>query len=367
MRARFIYGFLLLPAMLTAQSGTTAPVPTGVIPRSTDTPPRPQPGVLKGKTYALLIGISTYQHDPPVQSLKFADKDALTFKDLLTSDVGGGLQPDQIRLLINEGATRATIDDAVKNFVSPHASPDNTLIFFVAGHGVYLKTEENPVTHKTLERDPYILTYESNSQDPKTTGYPMAEFRGMIAQQAVTYGRVLVFVDVCHADNVAGIAGGSELQVPVQKVFDGAAGDLGLLMASGAKQSAIESSNFGGGHGAFSYFLVDGMNGAAALEGESSLTFVDVAEFVHNNVSLFTRRAQVPSAIATHDDMILVPDVHKKGIPLAAAEPLSESEIRDIKRQRGQKSGPTTQGETTVSAASDLFDDALRRGRLLPE
>lgn len=95
-----------------------------------------------GKTYALVIGISSYEHDPPVNSLHFADKDAETFATLLREQLGGrlkgGLKGDELQLLTNENATRTRIDDAVKHFAK-HASFDNTLVLFVAAHGVFLK------------------------------------------------------------------------------------------------------------------------------------------------------------------------------------------------------------------------------------
>src|SRR4029077_17398144 len=114
-----------------------------------------------------------------------ADKDAESFAALLRTPIGGELNsPDQIFLLTNDQATRAGVDDAVREVARLHGSADNTLIVFVAAHGVYLKTEEDPETHRVIQRDPYILTYESNPQDAKTTGYPMADFRRMIAEQA---------------------------------------------------------------------------------------------------------------------------------------------------------------------------------------
>ena len=238
--------------------------------------PRPS-----GKTYALIIGISSYALDPPVTSLQFADKDAETFTALLKTPIGGELQnQDQIRLLTNEKATRAGVDDAVREMASLHGTVANTLIVFVAAHGVYLKTEEDPETHRVIQRDPYILTYESNPQDAKTTGYPMADFRRMIAEQAEHFGRVLVFLDVCHAGNVAGIGGGTDLEASVRRVFEGRAGELGVMLASHAKKFALESSNFGGGHGAFSYFLISGLNGEAAPPGTTEITFANLAVYV---------------------------------------------------------------------------------------
>jgi tetratricopeptide (TPR) repeat protein len=325
---------------------------------------------LTGKVYALLIGISRYQNDPPVPSLQFADKDAETFRDLLASPVGGGLdEASQIRLLTNEKATQAAIVDAVENFAVPNASPENTLILFVAAHGVYLKAEVNPETHKTIESDPYILTYDSNTQDPKMTGYSMSDFRLMIAQQAQRYGRVLVFVDVCHAENVAGIAGGSELQEPVRQVFGGGYGDLGLMMATQANKSALESANFGGGHGAFSYFLISGLNGAAAEPTEDSLTFGELFHYVYNEVYRNTAHQQEPSQIPPPQDLIVVPDIHRTGIMLPPAQPITKSDARDI---RSRQAKALTQHSTPPASAqrqeiADAWDRAIASGILLPE
>jgi len=325
-----------------------------------------EPRKAPGKTYALLIGISRYAQDPPVTSLQFADKDAETFSDLLESPIGGALgAPDQIRLLTNEKATRAGIDVAVREMVSQHGTSNNTLIIFVAAHGVYLKTEEDPETHRVIQRDPYILTYETNPQDAKTTGYPMAEFRRMVAEQAQHFGRVLVFLDVCHAGNVAGIGGGTELEDSVRKVWEGRAGELGIMLASHAKKFALESNNFGGGHGAFSYFLISGLNGAAAMPGTSEITFSNLAVYVVKYVSEFTGGQQTPDYQTTDDDMVLVSDISKGRLQLPAAQPLSDQEIRGLRSRhtRGINAPPlAASGES-----DDAFDHAIREGRLLPE
>jgi tetratricopeptide (TPR) repeat protein len=290
---------------------------------------------LTGKTYALIVGISQYKQDPPVTSLQFADKDAESFAELLQKPIAGELAPkDQIRLLTNKQATRAAIDDAVREFGRIKDADQSTLILFVAAHGVYLKSEVDPDTQKVIERDPYILTYDSNPQDAKVTGYPMDDFRRMVAVQAVRFGRVLVFLDVCHAGNVAGIGGGSELDGVVRKVWEGGAGDLGLMLASHSKKFAVESPSFGGGHGAFSYFVISGLNGAAASTGETSISFADLAVYVIKNVKDFTRSQQIPDKSSTNDDMIVVADTKKPGITLPPAKPLSDAEVRQL-RQRG--------------------------------
>lgn len=321
----------------------------------------------EGKTYALLVGISSYRQDPPVTSLQFADKDAETFAALLGTPIGGELDShNQIRLLTNEHASRAAIDDAIRDVASLHGTAANTLIVFVAAHGVYLTTEEDPETHRIIQRDPYILTYESNPQDAKTTGYPMADFRQMIAQQAEHFGRVLVFLDVCHAGNVAGIGGGTELEASVRRVFEGRAGELGVMLASHAKKFALESSNFGGGHGAFSYFLIAGLNGDAAQPGTTEITFANLAVYVVKYVSQFTGSQQTPDYVATDDDMVIVADTRKARLGLPPAQPLSDQEVRSLRSRHTRGLNPPAPSSNPPQAA-DAFEDAIQNGRLLPE
>jgi tetratricopeptide (TPR) repeat protein len=351
--------FLLCVLAALAYSQQTTPAQRGLV-----QPELPRTDKLSGKTYALIVGISKYKQDPPVTSLQFADKDADSFAELLQKPIAGELAAsDQIRVLTNERATRAAIDDSVRDFGKLKGAAESTLIIFIAAHGVFLKTEEDPDTHRIIERDPYILTYDSNPQDAKVTGYPMEDFRRMVAQQAIRFGRVLVFLDVCHAGNVAGIGGGSELDGVVRKVWEGGAGELGLMLASHSKKFAVESPSFGGGHGAFSYFVIAGLNGAAASAGETSVSFADLAVYVIKNVKDFTRSQQIPDKSSTNEDMIVVADTTKAGVTLLPARPLTDAEVRQLRQRGGQASAAAA--ATPVS--SDAFESALARGVLLPE
>jgi Flp pilus assembly protein TadD len=356
---RYLIPFVLLLTLTVPAAGQNA---RGIIlpnqPGNTSVAPR-------GKTYAVVIGISHYQK---VRSLEFADKDAELLADFLKSPLGG-VDPADVLLLTNEHATRAAIDDAVKNFVEPHASPENSLVFFVAGHGVYLKTEQNPVTGRPIEREPYILTWDSNPQDAKLTGYPMDEFRKMTFRQALRYGRVLVYADVCHAENIAGMAGGAELEPAVKKVMEGGAGDLGLLMASSGKKYAFESPVFGGGHGAFSYFLISGLNGSAASSGADALRWSELAYYVNNSVYRATNGNQSPRDVPSREDLIVLSDIHRPGIPLPPFQPMPKEELREERNRQAFIPVVVSPGAVPAGARGldDGFEDAIARGKLLPE
>ena len=323
-----------------------------------------------GKTYALLIGISSYKYDPP-GSLRFADKDAELFAQLLQAPRGGGLRPPgDIRVLTNEDATRAAIDREVDRLAAENASSptSNTLILFIAGHGAYIKTEEDPVTHKTLNRDPYILTYDSNPQDPKTTGYPMDEFRRLIAAQSARFGRVLVFIDVCHANEIGPISSGMELEPAVRRAFSGENGEFGMMLAT--KTLAFESELFGQGHGAFTYYVVAGWNGGAAAAGSAAVEFEDLAQYVSTGVRRVTNRKQVPEAVDPNPALIVALDVKSApGIQLPPASPLPSEATARLRESRPAGKATIASGapqSQATPAAPQSFEAALAASILLP-
>ena len=76
----------------------------------------------EGKTYALLVGISSYQ-SPQIPPLKFAHEDALLFEKHLTSPRGGALLEENITRLVNEQATTSAIRLAFDSFSQGRSGP----------------------------------------------------------------------------------------------------------------------------------------------------------------------------------------------------------------------------------------------------
>ena len=49
------------------------------------------------------------------------------------------------------------------------------------------------------ESEAYILTHESDPREAATSAISLTELRTIITDQAAQFGRVLAFIDVCHA------------------------------------------------------------------------------------------------------------------------------------------------------------------------
>ena len=64
-------------------------------------------------------------------------------------NAAGGLGPKDLMVLVNQQATRAAFDDAIRNFVRAHAYPYNTLVIFFSGRSERQVVSLDTVTGKT--------------------------------------------------------------------------------------------------------------------------------------------------------------------------------------------------------------------------
>ena len=56
------------------------------------------------------------------------------------------------------------------------------------------------------------------------------------------------------------------------------------LTASRDREQSFESSQWGGGHGIFTYYVIQGLQGEADTSGDGVVTADELAEYVHTNV-----------------------------------------------------------------------------------
>ena len=147
-----------------------------------------------GQTYALLVGISKYAK--PELSLQFANADASVFGKLLESPRGGSVPSGNVLLLTDEKATTAAVRNGFQDFLKRRAGKNDTVVILIAGHG----TVEVPGS-----KNAFILTYDSDPQDLKSTALAMDELQSLFEEQLTKVGRVLLFVDVCKAGTIGTI------------------------------------------------------------------------------------------------------------------------------------------------------------------
>ena len=87
----------------------------------------------KGDVYAIITGVSNY---PGIKPLKYADKDALLFRDFLRSPTGGNTKPENILTLINDSAKAADFNMKAYGWLQKKKlKKGDRLYIYFSGHG----------------------------------------------------------------------------------------------------------------------------------------------------------------------------------------------------------------------------------------
>ena len=210
----------------------------------------------------------------------------------------------------------------------------------------------------------FILTYDSDPEDLSSTALNMAELRSLFEEQLSKVGRVLLFVDVCKAGTIGSIQNTS-VSADVQHLGD-AQGDLFGLLASRPREISLEGPQFGGGHGAFSYFVVKGLDGAADANKDGVVDADELIKYVSTEVPANTSNKQHPREFGTYDNTMKLSDLSKKGVDLANFQILLDSRSGQpyLLAQAGPQAAPRLDPQTTADLTR--FNAAIQGSVLLP-
>jgi WD40 repeat protein len=203
--------------------------------------------LLKPKLFALVVGVSDYKI-PNITPLKFAAKDADDFERLLQRQEGGLYGPVKVRKLTNVQATTAAIKEGFA-WLDENVTRHDVGIVFLAGHG------------QTDARNRFwFLTSDADKERLAATALSREDVS--VTLQSLR-GRVIVFLDACHA----GGAGGSEGSVDMNALMSdlGSSGqEMVVFSSSAGRELSYESADWQ--NGAFTKSVIE-----AVAEGKADL------------------------------------------------------------------------------------------------
>jgi uncharacterized caspase-like protein len=79
-----------------------------------------------------------------------------------------------------------------------------------------------------------------------------------------------------------------------------------VLSASDERQFSAESPDFGGGHGVFTHFLLEGLKGQADYNQDQRVTLGELIPYLSENVRRATRNAQTPTVAGRFDPALSI-------------------------------------------------------------
>jgi hypothetical protein len=246
-----------------------------------------------GRIWVVAIGVSQY-HEKAIPSLQYADADAQAVANYFRDTFS--LPENQVFLRVNAQATLREIKSVLGTQLAARANdPRDTVILYFAGHGM----RERMVG--SLDADglnKYFLPYDAARDDLYSTALEMDEVTNILRR--LTPERVVVLLDSCFS----GAAGGRSPfdprtegeRAPITGEFLDRMAHVGkgrvVLTAGGPEESAQESAELG--HGVFTYYLLDGLRGAADLSGDGEIDVHEIYRYVSDKVSRATQGRQNP-------------------------------------------------------------------------
>jgi hypothetical protein len=259
--------------------------------------------VRSARGYALVVGISDYA-DPGIPDLRYAHRDAFAWRDFLLSAEGGAFQPARVKCLVNEQATRVNIISSISGFLNA-AGPEDLVFVFFAGHG----TPEQ--RKKTI---PYLLCYDSVPGKYAATAIEMTDLKKKL-EDYVNSQRVILIADACHSAGTEGwqqgVRAASGDVAEYWKKLASSEQGRSIVTASRVGELSREDERWGGGHGVFTYYVLQALRGEADARGRTAdrngdgfVTLGEAFDWAQPKVLNDTQYTQHPYGGAYVDDSI---------------------------------------------------------------
>lgn len=222
-----------------------------------------------GRNWALVIGINGYAKKP----LQFCVKDATLLADTLKNQCG--YAAERVYLLADgarefkDQPTRANILDTLR-LVAGLTRKGDTLLVHFSGHGVSVGGKS------------YLVPIDARDAQPEQL-ISVAEVRD--ALRAAAADRRVLILDACHS---GGEKSGGEEAMSKEFEADLKADAEGLVTLAGCRASEESLEASWRGQGLFTYWLVQGLSGAADREEagnkDGRVEVNELYQFVHERV-----------------------------------------------------------------------------------
>jgi hypothetical protein len=250
-------------------------------------PALPPPPAVTPERWAVVIGVGSYE-SPGIPKLRYTVSDAEAIYRVLIGPAG--FKKERVLLLTDTTERKPTVRNirwALGTFLSRSARKDDTVLIFFAGHGA---PETDP---RGVERDglaKYLIPSDADPDDLYSSALPMDELQTVFGR--IEAERVVAFLDACYSGAAGGRTFGS------QRTRAGSVDDLFLerltrskgrviITASRPSELSVELAEFG--HGIFTHYLIEGLNGAADLNRDGIVTLQELYGYLEQQVAIKSR------------------------------------------------------------------------------
>jgi hypothetical protein len=236
--------------------------------------------------WAVVVGINDY---PNIRRLKWAVNDARAFYRHLVEVIQ--IPDENVTLLLNQDAGLSRLRSALGTHLKKMAGKEDMVIIYFAGHGA---TEKDVLSPDGDGLEKYLLPYDVDPQDLYASALPMREISHIFYR--IQSERIIFIADSCYS----GATGGrtislSGIRANISDAFlDRITTGKGtvIMTASGASEVSAEDEKLQ--HGVFTFYLLEGLTGAADADKDGLVTVDEAYRYVSTHVPRATGQEQHP-------------------------------------------------------------------------
>jgi uncharacterized caspase-like protein len=258
------------------------------------------------KRIAILIGIDKYQEIEDIPQLSGAENDARELFNRLTKL--GRFEVLPAHYLLGKDATNRSILKAISDVFRKDVVNYSLVVFYFSGHGMIDENQEG-----------YIAPYDMYPEDPFVGGISMEDLRRTI-YRSKNKASVVVILDCCYAGIAAKSTKGMQdaqtkhlyahqlqklIESPDENDFVGS--EHGKIILASSEPNAVsrernncthrnDISTLPHSHGAFTYHLIEGLDGEAANKDTGIITFGSLKNHIENKMIAEGRQKPIYSA-----------------------------------------------------------------------
>ena len=254
----------------------------------------------RGDVYAAVIGIDRYQHVP---SLRFARKDAEAFRNYLRHHMG--VSDANILQLYDHEATSSAMRSLLGTQLPRMArKSEETVLIFFAEHGA-LDSDEYSLDGDGISK--YILSHEAEPGDYISTAIPMDEIARFF--QRIRAERLIFISDSCFSGASGGrtiLAQGTRAGNLSDAFLDRLAKGKGRIILTSSSANEVSEESDAHGHGVFTHYLLEGLQGAADLDGDRFIDAHEISRYLKIKVPEATQGRQNPVMKSDSEGLVIM-------------------------------------------------------------
>jgi hypothetical protein len=270
--------------------------------------PAPALGFHQPQIYLVSIGIGSYR-DPKLTPRRYAATDAETVAAYFQSL--GGVPSSNIRLLQNQKALRADLNEALFGWLPLHADKDAVVIIYFSGQAMVTPAGD------------VLLTPHDGSAADSTRLYPLTDLESVFARLKA---KQIIFLFDGMVSRLRGEAKGKAAS-PRWELGEGNA--VGLIGGEDFTKGLEDDQHR---HSLFTYYFLKGLRGEADTNRNGTVTFGELAGYVRQKVAWAAKsqfnQEQRPLLLPP-----LKPDDQATSLVLTALPSLTSSETPESSSQ----------------------------------